>query len=545
MMKRGWGPTVSLLLVLIMLLSACSGGGSTSGGAAKDGGDAPSGGAAKGGTINYGLSDEPDTLDPQKSGLAVVASLSWLIGGSMLVQDPQSKAYICYLCDTYEVSGDGLVWTFKLKQGVKFHNGNPLKAADWKYTFERAKDPATQAKNAGALLKEAKSVEAVGDYELKVTLSNPFAPFADALTTGFLVPLSKAAVDKGDYGRNPVGAGPFMFAHWRSGERIALKRNPDFNWASAFYRQKGPLLPDELVYKIIPEEATRIAALESGDVDITNVNYQNVQRFNSDSNFETLSIKRQGLGLFVIFNLERPILQDLKVRQAINAAINREAIIKAVLQGYGKPAFGPLPEVFFGYDPGVEAKGPRHEPQKATKLLEEAGYTKGAEYYEKNGQPLTLNLFTMTSGTWKASAELIQAQLKEIGVKVDVQPYEWATLTAGLTNGKHDMSLMGYTYADPDVVYLFLHSSQIGNGINWSKVKDADLDRLIDAGRTTVDPAKRADVYKQLQALMIDKAYWAPIYNEEQFFAVNKRVQGIWMHPTKGMQFIDASVKAK
>ncbi len=545
MATRKWIFGVSLLLTGMVLLSACSGG-SKAGTTPADGGGSKAAGESKqGGTINYGLSDEPDTLDVQKSGMAVVNSVGWWIGGSMLAQDPESKKYVCYLCDSYEVSADGLTWSFKLKENAKFHDGNPLKAVDWKWTFERAQNPDTKAKNAGALVKEVKSVEAVSDYELKITLNNPFAPFADALSTGFLAPLSKAAAEKEDYGRNPVGAGPYAIAEWRSGERIALKRNPDFNWAPAFYQSKGPVMPDELVFQIIPEEATRIAALESGDVDITNVNYQNVDRFKSDGTFEVLSIKRQGLGLFVIFNLERPELQDPKVRQAINSGINRDAIIKSVLRGFGKPAYGPLPEVYFGYDPGVEQTGYRFDPEKAKKLLEDAGYKKGAEYYERDGKVLTLNLFTQTSGTWKAASELIQADLKEVGIKVDVQPYEWATLTAGLTNGKHDMSLMGYTYADPDVVYLFLHSSQIGQGINWSKVNDPALDRLIELGRASVDPAKRADAYKQLQALMIEKAYWAPVYNEEQFFAINKRVQGVWMHPTKGLQYMDASVQAK
>jgi peptide/nickel transport system substrate-binding protein len=541
MVKRRWLALGSALLASALVLSAC-------GGSSKPASESGAGGTSSkgGGTINYGQADEPDTLDPHQSGQAVVSSLTWLIGGSLLAQDPQSKNYVCYLCDSYNISADGLTWNFKLKQDVKFQDGNPLKAADWKYTFERAQDPATKAKNAGALVKEVKSVEAVSDYELKITLNNPFAPFADALTTGWLVPLSKAAVAKGDYGRHPVGAGPFTFGEWKSGERIVLKKNPDFKSAPAFYKNKGPIAYDQLVFKIIPEEATRIAAVESGDVDMTPVNYQNVERFKSDAKFDILSIKRQGLGLYIIFNMTRPELQDLKVRQAINAAIDKNGIIKSVLRGYGKPAYSALPEVFFGYDPKTEQYAPKFDAAQAKKLLQEAGYAPGADgMMAKNGKPLTLSLFTQTSGTWKAASELIQAQLKDVGITVDVQPYEWATLTAGLSNGKHDMSLMGYTYSDPDVLYLFLHSSQVGQGINWSLLKDADLDKLIEDGRKATDPAKRAQIYADIQKLMIDKAYWAPIYNEEQFTAVNKRVQGIWMHPTKGLQYLDASVSAK
>lgn len=539
MTKHRYWPLLALLFATMLLASAC-------GGSSKPTADPKPTGPAQGGTINVGIADEPDTLDSQLSGLAVVNQMAQVFGGTMLAQDPKSKDYVCFLCDSYTVSENGLTWSFKLKQGVKFHDGNPLKAQDWKYTFDRAKNPDTKAKNAGALVKPITSVEAVGDYELKITLDKPFAPFKDALTQGFLMPLSKAAVEKPDYGHHPVGAGAFMVSEWKSGERIVMKRNPDFKWAPAFFQNKGAVAPDQLVYRVIPEEATRIAALESGEVDVTAVNYQNVDRFKNDAKFAVLSAKRQGLGLFILFNLERPALQDLKLRQAINAGINRDAIIKTILRGFGKPAFGPLPEVFFGYDPGVEQTGPRYDPAQAKKLLDEAGYKPGADgIMAKDGKPLTLNLFTQTSGTWKSTAELVQAQLKEIGIKVDVQNFEWATLTAGLNNGKHDMSMMGYTYSDPDVLYLFLHSSQIGTGINWSKVKDSKLDQLIDAGRTTTDPAKRAQVYKEIQALVNSQAYWAPIYNEEQFTAVNKRVQGIWMHPTKGLQYLDAKVVGK
>lgn len=540
MLKHRWLSLISALITGALLLSACSGSAPSS----QD--PANGGGVRGGGTITVGISDEPDTLDPQLSGLAVVSSFTSMIGGTMLAQDPQSKDYVCYLCESFEVSADGLTWTFKLKQAAKFSDGTPLKAQDWKYTFDRAKDPATKAKNAGALVKQVKSVEATGDYDLKITLDQPFAPFKDALTTGWLVPLQKAAMEKPDAGRNPVGAGPFMLDEWKSGDRIVLKKNPEFKWAPAFYKNKGPVNYDQIIYRIIPEEATRIASLESGDIDVTGVNYQNVDRFKNDGKYDIMSLKRQGLGLFILFNMDRPEFQEIKLRQAINAGINRDAIVKSVLRGFGKPAYGPLPEVFFGYDPGVEQAGPKYDPALAKKLLTEAGYAPGADgIMAKNGKPLTLTMFTMTSGTWKQTAELVQAQLKEVGINLDVQPYEWATLTAGLTNGKHDMSLMGYTYSDPDVLFLFAHSSQVGQGINWGRIKDSKLDQLIEAGRTATDAAKRAQAYKDVQALMIDQAYWAPIYNEEQFTAVNKRVSGVWMHPTKGLQYLDASVAGK
>jgi peptide/nickel transport system substrate-binding protein len=138
------------------------------------------------------------------------------------------------------------------------------------------------------------------------------------------------------------------------------------------------------------------------------------------------------------------------------------------------------------------------------------------------------------------ASQLVQAQLKDVGIDVKIESYEWGALMEAITDAQHDMSLMGYTYDDPDVLHLFLHSSQIGSGINWTHWKDEKLDELLDKGRTTTDAEERKAVYHELQRYIIDKAVWAPIYTNKVFMAVSPKVKGVFMHPIGGLDLRDA-----
>lgn len=186
--------------------------------------------------------------------------------------------------------------------------------------------------------------------------------------------------------------------------------------------------------------------------------------------------------------------------------------------------------------------GLKYQVEEAKALLEKAGYTKNAQgLYEKGGKPLKLDLLTQT-GTWAQASQLIQAMLKDIGVEVNIVTLEWGALVDTATKGSFDMTLMGYTLNDPDVLYLFLHSSQADNGLNFSYVKDEKMDELLVKGRTTVDSAARKDVYKEIQKYVVDQAWWVPIYTEKQFNVVRKPVEGVGIHPLRGLMYHDSWV---
>lgn len=548
---KKWVATTAMLSLSVSLLAGCGGSTTTSSTPAST---APSAetpaasGAApkKGGTITIGIKDEPDQLDIQKTGMAVANQIAGNLGGGLVTQDPETLEFKPYLAESWKVSEDGKTWTFAIRSGVKFHDGTPLTAKSFADTYRRALDPATAAKVAGSNLSEVAFVEAPDDKTLVLTLKEPFAPLLQYLSDpGWLQPLSMAAIQKaGDkYGRQPVGVGPWKFDSWEDGQSISFVRNEDFNWADPIAKNQGAVYPDKLVYKFISENQTMLAALESGSIDIASkIDAKDVKKYKDNPKYEVKEMLRNGLGLFIMMNTRKPVFQQLEVRQALNKAINKEAIMKAVIQGEGVVAYGPLPPSLFGYDENVKEYGYSYQVDEAKSLLEKAGYQKNAQgIFEKDGKPLTLEILAQT-GTWAQAAQLIQAMLKDVGVEVKIVTLEWGALVDTATKGNFDMTLMGYTLNDPDVLYLFLHSSQIANGLNFSAVHDEKLDALLVKGRTTVDSAARKEVYTEIQKYVVEQAWWVPLYTEKQFNVVRKPVEGVRIHPLRGLMYQDSWV---
>lgn len=500
----------------------------------------------KGGTLTIAIKDEPDQLDIQKTGMAVANQIAGNLGGGLVTQDPETLEFKPYLAESWTVSEDGKTWNFVIRSGVKFHDGTPLTAKSFADTYQRALNPETAAKVAGSNLSEVASVEAPDDKTLILKLKQPFAPLLQYLSDpGWLQPLSMEAIKKaGDkYGRQPVGIGPWKFESWENGQSISFVRNEDYAWADPIAKNQGPAYPDKLIYKFINENQTMLAALESGSIDIASkIEAKDVKKYKDNPQYEVKEMLRNGLGLYVMMNTRRPVFAELEVRQALNKAINKEAIMKAVIQGEGVAAYGPLPPSLFGYDEAVQEYGYKYQADEARALLEKAGYTKNAQgFYEKDGKPLKLEILAQT-GTWAQAAQIIQAMLKDIGVELKIVTLEWGALVDTATKGNFDMTLMGYTLNDPDVLYLFLHSSQIANGLNFSAVKDDKLDELLVKGRTTVDSAARKEVYKEVQKYVVEQAWWIPIYTEKQFNVVRKPVEGVRVHPLRGLMYQDSWV---
>lgn len=504
----------------------------------------------KGGTITVAIPEEPDTLDPQKTGAAVADNVLGQIGGSLVFQNPKTLEFEPALAKKWTVSNDGLTWTFDLRTDVTFQDGTPFTAEDMVKSYQRALDPKTASKVAGSDLADVASVSAPDSHTFVIKLKKPFAPLlADLSDAGFMQPIDfKALQSEGDtaYGRHPVSVGPWKFDSWQNGQSITLDRYDGYHWAPSFFQNQSAVYPDKLVYKVVSQEQTRLAALKTGEVDIAPIDAKDVSQFQNNPQYQIISKPRNGLGLFVMFNLQKPALQDLKVRQAINEAINKQAIIKAVVFGQADPSYGPLPKGFPDYDPAVEKEGYQFNVDSAKKLLTDAGYTQGSDgFFQKDGKPLTLTLLTMQNGTWDQAAQLIQAELKDIGINVKIETLEWGTLLQTATKGDFDMTLMGYHYNDPDVLYLFLHSSQSAHGLNFDHVQDPKLDALLEKGRGTTDPAQRKEVYAELQKYVIDNALWAPIYTEREFYVVNRRVHNVQVHPLGNLLLQDAWVEQK
>ncbi|RNB87139.1 ABC transporter substrate-binding protein [Brevibacillus fluminis] len=532
-----------LIACLLMMATGCSQTPSPSKETGESGKAATATEPKKGGTITIGYPAEPDSLDVHKSAMVASSFITSLIGGALVYYDPKTQEIKPNLAESYTVSKDGKTLTFTLRAGVRFHDGTPLTAKAYKQTLERALAPETASPLGGYMFGSIQSVSAPDDKTLILQLKEPSAQLVSNLWDPSIgQPLSMSAVDKlgTDYGRNPVGVGPWKFESWKTGDSVTLVRNEAYQWGNPSDANQGPPRADKLVIKFIKENQTMMAALESGAIDIAAyVPAKEITKYKDSDQVSVLENQKWGLS-FLEMNTTREILQDQAVRQAVNKALNKEAIVKAVLHGEGVVANTPLPPSLFGYDPASEQYGYRYDAAEAQKLLENAGWIVNSQgIREKNGKSLTLTLSLSESDS--RIGELIQIMLKNIGVGVTIQKMDQAALIESAGTGQFDMAIVSYVDNDPNAMSLFFDSSQIGS-TNHSRVNNEQLDSLLKKGRTTLDKEERSKIYADIQKLLVEQAYWAPLYSEKEFYLVSKRVQGVKLQPMYGLSFQDSWV---
>lgn len=478
-----------------------------------------------GGTVTIGLAIEPDTLDSQKSIMVATNFVSQLVGGSLLSTDPKTHEIVPYLAESYKISEDKKTWTFIIRQGVTFHDGTPLTAMSFKQTFDRALAPETASTNTGPILSSVQSISAPDDKTLIIHLKEPSASLISFFVQpGATQPYSTEALKRfgKEYGRNPVGVGPWKFESWKTGESITLVRNEAYKWAPAYEENQGPPRPDKLVLKYIKDPQTMLAALKSGTIDIAEIQPKDAKTYRNNDQYALLDTMSLGVG-FIGMNLENDILKDINVRKAFNMAINKEAYLKAEVQGEGLVSYGPLPSEMFGFDKSIERYTYKYNIDEAKKLLEESGWKVNAQgIREKDGKPLHLNLMTTPS----PGIPLIQSMLKEIGADVNIQSIERAAMIDAAAKGSFDLVSLSYEELDPDIMYAMFHSSQI-NIDNFDRVNNKELDSLLEKSRSAMDRNERQKIFEDMQKLIVEQAYWIPLIEKKKFVVVNKRVQGV------------------
>ncbi|WP_312110074.1 ABC transporter substrate-binding protein [Brevibacillus reuszeri] len=535
--------SIALLLCLIVLVNGCSPAPAPSASTKEQEETGRTSEPKKGGTITFGYPAEPDSLDVQKSAMIASSLITSFMGGALVYYDPQTQEIKPSLAESYSISEDGKKWTFILRAGITFHDGTPLTARAYKYTLERALDPGTASPLGEYMFGSIQSIEAPDDRTLILHLKQPSAQLLSNLwDTSISQPLSREAVEKygSEYGRNPVSVGPWKFESWKTGESITMVRNDAYQWGNAFTKNQGPPAADKLVIKFIKDNQTMMAALESGAIDIAaNVPAKEVKKYRNSDKVTVLERMAWGVN-FLEMNTENEILQDVQVRKAISLAINKEAIVNGVLQGEGEVAHSPLPSSLFGYDPASAEYGNSFNVEEAKKQLEAAGWTMTTQgVREKGGKPLTFNL--LSSENWSRPSQLVQGMLKSIGMDVKIQTLDQATLIESAGKGMFDLAIVGYVDNDPNALSLFFHSKQI-NSLNHSRVNNKQLDSLLEKGLATINKKERAKIYADIQRIVIEEAYWVPLYMEKEFYLVSDRVHGVGLQPMYGLTLQDSWV---
>jgi peptide/nickel transport system substrate-binding protein len=499
-------------------------------------------GASVGGEIIIGVSELGDTLDPHKTGSAAVSTIVSLCGDRLIAEDFDGN-YVPALAKEWTVSDDGLVWTFTLREDVKFQDGTPFDANSAKFSFDRILDPATKSITAGGLVGSMTSVEVLGPYQFKFTLKESFAPLLDSLTAGVLSFVSQPALEAAgdDFGRKPVLTGPWMVDEWREGDRIILKRNPDYAWAAEYLHQDPPgAFVETITFQSIIEEASRIAAFEAGEIQQVTIPAVDVERIQESDEFWIIDYWRKGV-VFLEFNVTQAPFDDVNVRRALNFAVNKQDVMDAAVEGYGQIAYGFLSPTIPGYWDGIAEYAPAYDPEQAKTLLAEAGWVAdGDGKLSKDGQPLKFTALNLPTDAWGRAAQVIQSQLGDVGIEMEIQQLEFATLLDEAKTASHQAEMMGYTYSDPDIAYLWFHSAQAGTGLNMSHIKDPELDAMIMTGRSTMDPAARNEIYAEIQRYVSDLALWIPLWIDQYFIGYSKNIQNAVLHPDNYAVYYDA-----
>ena len=418
------------------------------------------------------------------------------------------------LAESWE-NPDAKTWIFHLRKGVKFHNGEELTASDVKFTIERILDQKTASPGA-VHVKEIASVEASDPHTVKITTKNPFAPLLSSLSRYELSVLNEKAVKAGGdaYGKNPVGTGPFKFVEWKSGDRVTLAKFADYF--------QGPAKVDGIVFRAIPEDATRLVELESGAVDIvSNLPPQDFDRMSKNPNVTVVDVQGQST-LYMGINEELKPFDNKLVRQALNYAVDKQAIIDAVFFGKAAASSGPISPSIWGFDETLKPVYP-YDPEKAKELLKKAGFPNGFECV----------ILTDPRTERKSVSELVQSYLEAVGVKASIEAIEWGAFLSATAKGAKGMFIMGWTGTGDADGGLFprFHSSNIG-AANRSRTRSAEIDGLLQKGRTTIDEKERKDVYKKLQAMIIDEAPEIFIAVTKNLAATRKNVKGYVMYPS-------------
>jgi peptide/nickel transport system substrate-binding protein len=480
-----------------------------------------------GGRIVYGLTLVPTGIDPHVNASSELGIPLTSVYDTLVYRDPEAGEFVPGLAERWEISSDGLIYTFYLRQDVTFHDGTPFAAEAVRFNLERITGTDLASQKARFMLGPYERVEVVDEYTVRIYLKEPFSPLLDSLSQVYLGMASPAAVENwgNEYQLHQVGSGPFTFAEYIPGDRLLLRRNPDYDWGPPIYQHRTAQV-DEIEFRFFADPATRSPALETGEADVMGeIPPQDVARLEENPDYRIEAVPIPGVSLMVFVNTTRPPLDDILVRQALLYSTDREAVVSTIFQGTSPVAYGPLAAVTWGYEPAVRGYY-AHDPARAAALLDEAGWsdTDGDGVRDQDGRPLVLDFYLMGWGHMPSVGQLLAAQWAELGIGVNSQVVSYPEALELAGEGQHHLIPFNLSGSDPDILRKFFHSQA---GSNWSKVNDAELDAWLESAAHTSDPAERATLYSQVQLRVMDEALVIPIRDYVNLNGVSSRVQGL------------------
>lgn len=502
-MKKNFNRAMSLVLAAAMALSlaACGGNQENNG----------SGGGTAGGyknTLTWAQGADVTSLDPHQGKETPAVQVNTQIFDTLVTVDPETNEVVPQIAESWEQTDDQ-TYVFKIREGIKFHDGSDLTAEDVKFSLDRARNSAAVS----YIVNFIEEVTVDDDHTVTVKTTAPYAPTLRNLAIPFAAIVPKAVVeaDENAFIQNLVGSGPYKFVEWNHGDHVTLKAFDDY--------YAGKPETENLIMKVIPETSQRTIALETGEVDLAyDLAVNDIPKVNSDDKLTVYEIPSLTCW-YVSMNMNKKPFDNPKVREAMSMAIDRQTIIDTINAGSGQTADAIIaPAVFGYYSTGVK----EYNPTKAKELLAEAGYPNG----------FSTTLWVNDNQSRIEMCQAMQAMLLEVGVQCNLEVLEFGSFISRTTAGDHDLAYFGWTTSSGDADYSYYsleHSTQQGAAGNRSFLADPDVDKLIEEARSNTNEEERKELYKELAIKLDEINNNIPVYYSSINVGANKKVEGFVM----------------
>ena len=468
----------------------------------------------RGGMMRIGMDADNTTMDPHRSTAAVDRQVYNNVYGKLVDIDTKF-GIVPQLATAWDVKDGGKTYVFKLRRGVKFHDGTDFNAEIVKWNFERMRDPALASPRRSEIA-PVREVKVVDPYTVEIALSAPFTPFLSVLTDRAGMMVSKAAVEKfkGDFARNPVGTGPFQFVEWVKDDHLKLKRFDG-------YWDKEKVYLDEILYRPIPDSSVRFTSMRTGQLDVMHqIHPKDVGAAKSERGLKVSEIPSLWWQAIHLNNQTAPF-NTKALRQAMWYGVDRSIIQRVVHQGQGSIAWGPFPPSMWAQD--RDFTDWKRDPAKAKAKLAEGGMPNGFSF----------TLKSWTNPTFIQEMQIVQAQLKDLGIDMKIEQLEFGKLLADLTSHNFVALRVGWSgRPDPDGnVYNQAHSKGSGNYVRYANAK---VDELLDAARSESNQDKRRASYLQVTRLLAEDAPYIWLHHDAEVKVLGEHVKG-FEHISDGM----------
>ena len=483
------------------------------------------------GYVYYRINANPTTLDP-----ALIVDVA---GGTIaaklfngLVRLDDALRPMPDIAESWTISEDGLVYTFKLHKDVLYSTKQHVNAADVKYSFKRVLDPKTRSPNTWVLEKiagakdfiqgradDVRGIRVLGEHTIEIRLEKPFSPFLSLLTmpAAYVVPEEETTRRGPDFSINPVGTGPFLLEEWLPNRHVRLLRRDD-------YFDKRPKIRG-IVYRVIPEELTAATEFELGNLDVLSVPATEFSKYRNDARWRPLLSSAEGINTYYIgLNCSRPPFSNAYLRRAMNYAIDRRKLLSTYYEGRGRIAAGPVPDVLRTWDGPVPYE---YNPAKAREIVAGEGMT-----------GLKIRFYISSDQEVVDIAEFIQSYGMKAGLKIEITQLEWSAYKEAVNKGEADMFWLSWwaDYPDPeDFLFPLFHSSNRGPAGNRAQYRNPEVDRLIEQGQAAGSERQRRIYYETAERIIVQEAPWVFFWHKTDYTLRQPWIRDYRMYPIYSM----------